>query len=186
MGNLVCGTGAAFIRLRSNASSILKLHSRLRFALVWLHPWSCLPGWPTQFYCDLQGRDWRSQWNCVKVTLVRMGFVPQRRVLFQHLSFQNLSAHVMFLPFSHRNLLRATAAHTFSTSQLPKAVRTCGAFGILTSTCASRHSDVHISTSKSAPNMVCPVRFDCQICFAPHRRALFHLSSPQMPLHLPL
>ena len=94
--------------------------------------------------------------------------------------------HVMFLPFSHRNLLRAAAAHTFSTSQLPKAVRTCGAFSILTSTCASRHSDVHISTSKSAPNMVCPVRFDCQICFAPHRRALFHLSSPQMPLHLQL
>ena len=47
---------------------------------------------------------------------------------------------------------------TFSTSQLPKVVRTWCVLYILTSKCASRHNRVHffdISTSKSGPNMVC-------------------------------
>ena len=51
-------------------------------------------------------------------------------------------------------LLRATTACTFSTSQLPKVLRTPSAFNILTSKCASRHNDVHffdIATSKSGP-----------------------------------
>ena len=46
-------------------------------------------------------------------------------------------------------------ACTFSTSQLPKVVRTCGAFKILTWKCASRHNGVHffdISTSKRGPS----------------------------------
>ena len=44
----------------------------------------------------------------------------------------------------------------FSTSQLPKVLRTWCAFYILTWKCASRHNGLHffdISTSKSAPNM---------------------------------
>ena len=48
----------------------------------------------------------------------------------------------------------------------------------LTSTCASRHNGVHlfdISTSKSAPRIVCFVHFDLEMCFAPQRRATFHL-----------
>ena len=59
---------------------------------------------------------------------------------------------------------------------------TPGVFNILTSTCASRRNGVHffdISTSKSAPTLVCFVHFDLQMCFAPQRRALFHLSSGQ-------
>ena len=47
--------------------------------------------------------------------------------------------------------------HTFSTSQLPKVVRTWCVLYILTWTCASRHNGVHfldISTSKSAPDEV--------------------------------
>jgi len=50
-----------------------------------------------------------------------------------------------------------------TTSKHPKVVRTCGAFNILTSTCASRHNGVHfsnISTSKSAPRMACFVHFE--------------------------
>ena len=58
--------------------------------------------------------------------------------------------------------------------------RTCSALYILTSKCASRHNGVHffdISTSKSGPRMVCFVHFQCEICFAPQRRALFrHLN----------
>ena len=77
-------------------------------------------------------------------------------------------------------MLRATTACTFSTSELPKVVRTPGVLYILTSKCASRHNGVHffnISTSKSGPRMVCFVHFDFKMCFAPPRRANFHLSS---------
>ena len=68
----------------------------------------------------------------------------------------------------------------FSTSQLPKVVRTWCALYFLTSKCASRHNGVHffdISTSKSGPSMVCFVHFDLDMCFALQRRALFrHLN----------
>ena len=77
-------------------------------------------------------------------------------------------------------MLRATTACTFSTSQLPKVVRTWCVLYILTWKCASRHNGVHffdISTSKSGPNLVCFVHFDLEMCFAPQRRALFgHLN----------
>ena len=69
---------------------------------------------------------------------------------------------------------------TFSTSEPPKVVRTPSVFNILPSKCASRHNGVHffdISTSKSGPNLVCFVHFDCKMCFAPQQRALFrHLN----------
>ena len=60
---------------------------------------------------------------------------------------------------------------------------------ILTSKRASRHNGVHflnISTSKSGPTLVCFVHFDFETCFAPQRRAIFHLSSGQMAPHPPL
>ena len=43
-----------------------------------------------------------------------------------------------------------------------------------------RHNRMHFfdsSTSKSAPTLRCFVHFDFEMCFAPHRRAIFHLSS---------
>ena len=52
-------------------------------------------------------------------------------------------------------------------------------FIIFTSKCASRHNGLHffdISTSKSGPNLVCFVHFDFEMCFAPQRRAILHLS----------
>ena len=71
-------------------------------------------------------------------------------------------------------------ACTFSTSQLPKVVRTWCVLYILTWKCASRHNGVHffdIATSKSGPTLVCFVHFDLEMCFAPQRRALFrHLN----------
>ena len=148
-----------------------------------------------------------------------MCFAPQRRALFRHLNFQKCSETQVFCTFSLRNVLRATTActfwtsqlpkvlrdrqfltlftskcasrattpYTFSTSQLPKVVRTPGVFNILTSKCASRHNGVHffdIATSKSGPTMVCFVHFDLEMCFAPQRRAIFHLSSGQLAPHL--
>ena len=77
-------------------------------------------------------------------------------------------------------MLRATTACTFSTSQLPKVVRSWWVLHILTWKCASRHNGVHffdIATSKRGPTMVCFVHFDLEMCFAPQRRALFrHLN----------
>ena len=109
-----------------------------------------------------------------------MCFAPQRRALFRHLNFQKWSEHVVFCTFWLRNVLRATTACTFSTSQLPKVVRDRQFLTLLTSKCASRHNGVHffdISTSKSGPRMVCFVHFDLEMCFAPQRCALFrHLN----------
>ena len=53
-----------------------------------------------------------------------MCFTPQRRALFRHLNFQKWSEREVFLAFSLANVLRARMACTFSTSQLPKVVRT--------------------------------------------------------------
>ena len=105
-----------------------------------------------------------------------MCFAPQRRALFQHPNFQKWREHVVFCTFWLRNVIRATTACTFSTSEPPKVARTCGVLYILTWKCASRHNDVHffdISPSKSGPQLVCFVHFDLEICFAPQRRALF-------------
>ena len=73
-------------------------------------------------------------------------------------------------------MLRAATACTFSTSQLPKVVRTWCVLYILTWKCALRHKGMHffdISTSKSGPTLKCFVHFDLEMCFAPQRRALF-------------
>ena len=111
-----------------------------------------------------------------------MCFAPQRRALFRHLNLQKWSVHGVFCTFWLRNVLRATTACTFSTSQLPKVLRRWGVLYILTWKCASRHNGVHffdISTSKSGPRMVRFVHFDFEMCFAPQRRAIFisHLAS---------
>ena len=121
--------------------------------------------------------------------LVKMCFAPQRRALFRHLHFQKSSDPEVFCTFLLPNVLRATTACTFSTSQLPKVVRDRRVLTLFTSKCASRHNGVHffdISTSKSAPRMVCFDTFYFQMCFAPQRRAIFHLSSGQLPPHPPL
>ena len=92
-----------------------------------------------------------------------------------------------FFYFWLRNVLRATTACTFSTSQLPKVVLTWCALCILTSKCASRHNGVHFfdsATSKSAPKLRCFVHFDLEMCFTPQRRALFrHLNFQKWSEH---
>ena len=51
---------------------------------------------------------------------LEMCFAPQRRALFRHLNFQKWSEHGVFCTFWLGNVLRATTACTFSTSQLQK------------------------------------------------------------------
>ena len=81
---------------------------------------------------------------------LEMYFAPQRRALFRHLNFQKWSDTEAFCPFSLRNVLRATTACTFSTSQLPKVVRTPSVLYILTWKCASRHNGVQFFISHLA------------------------------------
>ena len=116
-----------------------------------------------------------------------MCFAPQRRALFQHPNLQKWREHVVFCTFSLGNVLRATTACTFSTSEPPKVARTCGVLYIFTWKCASRHNGVHffnIRTSKSGANMSCFVHFDFEMCFAPQRRTLFrHLNFQKWSEH---
>ena len=82
----------------------------------------------------------------------QMCFAPQRRALFRHLNFHKCSDHGLFCTFWLGNVLRATTACTFSSSQLPKLLRTPQFLTHFTSKSASRHNAVHffnISTSKS-------------------------------------
>ena len=84
-----------------------------------------------------------------------MYFSPQRRAIFRHRNFKKCSETVSFLTFWLGNVLLATAACNFSTSQLQKVVWDPKFFNILTCKCASRHSGVqflNISISKRAPN----------------------------------
>ena len=109
-----------------------------------------------------------------------MRSAPQPRAIFEHRNFQNGSDNEVFCAFSLANALRATAACHFSTSELPRWLRHRQYFSIFTCKCASRHSRVpffNIWTSKMAPGMWCFVHFDLQMCFAPQRRAIFHLSA---------
>ena len=156
-------------------------------------------------------------WNCYK-TLTFCSLLARCRIpcpchAKPYPNFQKWSETVGFSYFSLPNVLRATTACTFSTSQLPKGLRAWCALYILTSKSASRHGGVHFfdistsksdprprnvlrtttactfstfSTSKSASNLVCFAHFDFKMCFAPQRRAIFHLSSPQTAPHPPL
>ena len=93
-----------------------------------------------------------------------MCFAPQRRALFRHLDCQKWSENGVFCTFWLRNVLRATTACTFSTSQLPKVVRTWCALYILTSKCASRHNACNFSSliwpAGSAPAALASLLFD--------------------------
>ena len=115
-----------------------------------------------------------------------MCFAPQRRALFRHLNLQKWSGAGVFCTFWLRNVLRPTTACTFSTSQLPKVVRTwCFVhFDLEMCFAPQRRALFDISTAKSGPHLVCFVHFDLEMCFAPQRRALFrHLNFQKWSVH---
>ena len=105
-----------------------------------------------------------------------MCFSPQWRTIFRHQNFKKFSEDVSFLTFSRPNVLFATVACNFSTSELQKVLRGRQFFNIFTSECAFHHSGVqffNISTYKSALGMRCFVHFHFRMCFSPQRRAIF-------------
>ena len=71
-------------------------------------------------------------------------------VHFFDISTSKSGPKLVFCTFWLGNVLRATTACTFSTSQLPKVVRHWGVLRILTSKCASRHNGVQFFISPLA------------------------------------
>ena len=112
------------------------------------------PQWRALFHhlnCQRCSRAW-----CVLYILtyfdLKMCFAPQQRALFHHLNFQKWnfqkrSETVSFLHFWRGNVLPATMACTFSSSQLLKMLREWCAFYVLTSKCALRHNGVQFFIS---------------------------------------
>ena len=94
---------------------------------------------------DLQKVVWDPQF--FNIFDLEMCFSPQRRAIFQHLNFKKRSENVSFLACSLQNVLLATAACNFSTSQLQKVVWACQFFSIYAWKCASRHSGVQFLIS---------------------------------------
>ena len=84
---------------------------------------------------------------------LEMCFAPQRRALFRHLNCQKWSDAEVLCTLWLGNVLRATTACTFSTSQLPKVVRTWCVLYILTWKCASRHNGVQFFISHLASRL---------------------------------
>ena len=80
-----------------------------------------------------------------------------------------------FIHFWLLNVLGITMVRAFSISQLPKMVWEWCLLHVLI-----------WKLSKCGPALVCFVPFDSDMCFAPQRRATFHLSSGRMAPRPPL
>ena len=109
-----------------------------------------------------------------------MCFSPQRRTIIRHRNVQKCSEDYSFLTFSLPNMLFATAAYNYSTSDRPKVLRRLEFFNIFTSKCAFRHSGVQFFDgwrAKSALDLTCFVHFHLKMCFSPQWRAILrHLN----------
>ena len=122
----------------------------LRFAHFWQGAQSFAPATRNDIWTSKGGAN---MW-CFVQNHFEMCFAPQRRALFRHLNFQKWSEAEVLCIFWLGNVLRATTACTFSTSQLPKGVRTWGVFSFFTCKCASRHNGraiFHHSSGQLAP-----------------------------------
>ena len=85
--------------------------------------------------------------SCFVHFYFKMWFSPQWRTIFRHLNFKKWSRIVSFLTFSLPNVLFATAAYNFATSELPKVLRAPHFLYIFSSKCAFRHSGVQFLIS---------------------------------------
>ena len=95
---------------------------------------------------------------------LKMCFSLQRGAIFPHLNFKKWSAPEVFCTFWLQNVLLATAACNFCTSQLQKVVRTCSERhilieNVLLATAACNFSCL-LSTATSAPAALPRLLFD--------------------------
>ena len=159
------------------------------WCVLYIFTWKCASRHNGVHFFDIATSKSGPNLVCFVHFHLEMCFAPQRRALFRHRNFKKWSEPGVFCTFSLGHVLRATTACTFSTSQLQKVVRDRQFLTLFTWKCASRHNGVHffdIATSKSGPRPSVFNTFDLEMCFAPQRRALFHLSSCQLGPHPPL
>ena len=78
-----------------------------------------------------------------------MRFSPQRRAIFRHENFKKCSETDVLCTFWLQNVLFATVACNFSTSELPKVLRHRQFFSVFTSKCVFRHVQFLISPLSS-------------------------------------
>ena len=109
--------------------------------------WKCASRHSGGEFFDISTSKSGPELTCFVHFHLKMCFSPQRRAIFRHLNFKKWSETEMFCTFSLENVLLATAACNFSTSQLQKVLRTPQLFSIFTSKCASRHSGVQFLIS---------------------------------------
>ena len=101
---------------------------------------------------------------------------PKRRAIFRRVKSKKCFGPDVFCTFSLENVLFATVACNFATSELQKVRRTRHVLCIFTSKCAFRHSSVQlfdIGPSKSAPKTTVFEHFHFQMCVSPQRRTIF-------------
>ena len=77
----------------------------------------------------------------------QMCFSPQRRTIFRRVKSKKCFGPDVFCAFSLQNVLFATAAYNYSTSELQKVLRDRQFFSIFTSKSAFRHSGVQFLIS---------------------------------------
>ena len=144
--------------------------------VLYILTWKCASGYSGVQFFHIATSKSGPNLVCFVHFDLKMCFSLQRHAIFPHLNFKKWSKPDVFCPFWLENVLLATGACNFSTSQHQKVVRACGVLYILTCKCASRYSGVqffHIATSKSGPRLRCFVHFDLQMCFSLQRRAIF-------------
>ena len=127
--SLACTASATEIHLCRSSSNVPRLTPAIvfwnttkpsRFARFWQGAQSLAPATQNNIWTSTS-----APYPSVFYTFdLEMCFAPQQRALFRHLNFQKWSEHEAFCTFWLRNVLRATTACTFSTSQLLKMVRT--------------------------------------------------------------
>ena len=120
---------------------------------------------------------------------LKMCLSLQRRAIFQHRNFKKWSAPDSFLAFWLENVLLATAACNFSTSQLQKVVRTWHVFvhfDLKMCFSLQRRAIFPHRNFKKWSEHVARGTFWLKMCFSLQRRAIFHVFPQQPPPHPPL
>ena len=117
-----------------------------------------------------------------------MCFAPQRRALFRHFfdiwtSKSGPRPSLLEVAMLKKCTPLWREAHfQVKMYKTPQLRTTFGSWDV-----EKVHAVVARSTfpSQKCPRMVCFVHFDLEMCFAPQRRAIFHLSSSQLAPHPP-
>ena len=135
-----------------------KVHNPLRlpcetigtWCVLYILTWKCASRHNGMHFFDISPSKSGPRMVCLIHFDFDMCFAPQPRALFRHLNFQKWSDTEAFCTCSLRNVLRATTACTFSTSQFPKVLRDPSVLYLFTCKCASRHNGVQLFISHLA------------------------------------